>query len=112
MKRVPKLRAFELPFVYVEMGERREALVKVRLCARCEGKLTWKPDRERSIVKEEDLSDEDQDESSEDERAVTKEDKRHGLEEEGMRRSRHRSRSPRGRSRCRSRSPRRDRHLI
>jgi len=104
VKRIPKLRAFELPFVYVEMGERREALVKVRLCSRCEGKLTWKPDRERDSVKQEEMSDEDQDESGEEERAARKENGR----------SRHRSKSPRrkSRSRSRSRSPRRDRHLI
>ncbi|RYF61858.1 MAG: hypothetical protein EOO27_00210 [Comamonadaceae bacterium] len=35
---IPALRAFELPFVYNEAGERKEALVKVRLCGRCEGK--------------------------------------------------------------------------
>ena len=103
------MRAFELPFVYVEMGERRKALVKVRLCVRCEGKLTWKPDRERSNVKEEEVSDED--ESSEEERTVRKEKRR---DEVDTGRSRHRSRSPRrkSRSRSRSRSPRRDRHLI
>ena len=110
MKRIPKLRAFELPFVYVEMGERREALVKVRLCARCEGKLTWKPDRERSQVEQEELPDED--ESSEEEIAVKRESIRYGRDKEDTRRDRHRSRSPRRKSRSRSRSPRRDRHLI
>jgi protein FRA10AC1 len=109
VKRIPKLRAFELPFVYMEMGERREALVKVRLCVRCEGKLTWKPERERSNVKEEEVSDVDEDEGSEEERAVRKENRR---DEGDTRRSRHRSRSPRRKSRSRSRSPRRDRHLI
>ena len=39
----PPLRAFELPFVYEEAGKRKEALVKVRLCGRCEAKLKWKP---------------------------------------------------------------------
>jgi protein FRA10AC1 len=89
------------------MDERREALVKVRLCARCEGKLTWKPDRERFNVKEEEVS--DVDESSEEEMVVRKENRR---DEGDTRRSRHRSRSPRRKSRSRSRSPRRDRHLI
>ena len=84
--------------------------MKVRLCARCEGKLTWKPDRERSDVKEEEMSDEEGDESSEDELAVKKEDRRHGRDEGSLRGTRHRSRSPRRKSR--SRSPRRDRHLI
>ncbi|KLT45654.1 hypothetical protein CC85DRAFT_234058, partial [Cutaneotrichosporon oleaginosum] len=41
------LKAFELPFVYVEDGERKEALVKVRLCTKCAKKLTWKPEEER-----------------------------------------------------------------
>ncbi|WVR05593.1 hypothetical protein IAU60_002612 [Kwoniella sp. DSM 27419] len=41
---MPELRSFELPFVYMEAGERKETLVKVRLCPRCVGKLRWKPD--------------------------------------------------------------------
>ena len=45
-KRTPDLRAFELPFVYEEAGERKEALVKVRLCAKCQAKLVWKPGKE------------------------------------------------------------------
>ncbi|GFZ43366.1 hypothetical protein JCM24511_01086 [Saitozyma sp. JCM 24511] len=44
---MPDLRSFELPFVYEEAGERKEALVKVRLCPRCTGKLLWKPEEER-----------------------------------------------------------------
>jgi len=44
--RMPALRAFELPFVYEEAGERKEALVKVKLCSRCQAKLTWKPGKE------------------------------------------------------------------
>ena len=43
---MPSLRSFELPFVYEEAGERKEALVKVRLCPKCEAKLLWKPGRE------------------------------------------------------------------
>lgn len=46
VKQIPALRAFELPFVYQEAGERKEALVKVKLCRKCEGKLTWKPGKE------------------------------------------------------------------
>jgi len=84
--------------------------VKVRLCERCEGKLTWKPDRERTLVKQEEISGED--ESSEEERAVKTESIRHGRDKQDTRRDRHRSRSPRRKSRSRSRSPRRDRHLI
>lgn len=44
---MPGLRSFELPFVYEEAGERKEALVKVRLCPRCTDKLLWKPEEER-----------------------------------------------------------------
>ena len=47
--RMPSLRSFELPFVYEEGGARREALVKVKLCGRCAGKLCWKPGDERGI---------------------------------------------------------------
>ena len=86
--------------------------MKVRLCARCEGKLTWKPDRERALVKQEEISDEDEDESSEEERVVKTESIRYGRDKEDTRRDRYRSRSPRRKSRSRSRSPRRDRHLI
>lgn len=37
----------ELPFAYVEEGERKSALVKVALCRRCQKKLTWKRDQEK-----------------------------------------------------------------
>lgn len=42
-KIMPELKTFELPFVYMEAGERKEALVKVRVCPRCTAKLLWKP---------------------------------------------------------------------
>lgn len=45
-KRMPPLRSFELPFVYEEHGERKEALVKVKLCAKCQTKLAWKPGKD------------------------------------------------------------------
>ncbi|WWD05430.1 hypothetical protein V865_003507 [Kwoniella europaea PYCC6329] len=44
---IPPLRSYELPFVYMEDNQRKEALVKVRLCVRCERKLKWKSDDER-----------------------------------------------------------------
>ncbi|WWC68357.1 uncharacterized protein I206_102282 [Kwoniella pini CBS 10737] len=40
---IPPLRSFELPFVYNENNQRKEALVKVKLCKKCENKLKWKP---------------------------------------------------------------------
>ncbi|WVO13065.1 hypothetical protein L204_100675 [Cryptococcus depauperatus] len=43
-QKMPSLQSFELPFVYMEAGERKEALVKVKLCRKCTGKLLWKPD--------------------------------------------------------------------
>jgi protein FRA10AC1 len=61
-KVMPQLRAFELPFVYEEAGERKEALVKVKLCPRCQAKLTWKPGKEEVREEEED---DDQDEEEE-----------------------------------------------
>jgi protein FRA10AC1 len=39
---MPTLQAFELPFAYEEGGERKTALVKVKLCERCARKLMWK----------------------------------------------------------------------
>lgn len=38
---MPPLIAYELPFVYQEAGERKEALVKVKVCSRCSRKLLW-----------------------------------------------------------------------
>jgi protein FRA10AC1 len=49
----PMLRAFELPFVYEEGTERATALVKVRLCERCQNKLTWKPKKQPDVLIEE-----------------------------------------------------------
>lgn len=52
---MPSLRAFELPFVYEEAGERREASVKVKICRRCTAKLVWKPGDERKREEGEDI---------------------------------------------------------
>ncbi|WVQ65213.1 uncharacterized protein L199_003386 [Kwoniella botswanensis] len=48
---IPPLSSYELPFVYMEDNQRKEALVKVRLCGRCERKLKWKSDDERDKSK-------------------------------------------------------------
>lgn len=40
--RKPSLTTLELPFVYLEHGETRSALVKVVLCEKCLNKLMWK----------------------------------------------------------------------
>ncbi len=38
----PRLTPFELPFGYDEGGQRKSALVKVKLCENCAGKLMWR----------------------------------------------------------------------
>jgi protein FRA10AC1 len=136
-KKIPALRAFELPFVYLEAGERKEALVKVRMCGRCEGKLTWKPGqssakRDESVEEDRASEDEfknvDRDETKrerrgeggsrygDDHRRRSCEREYHRDEKRNRHRSRSRSMSPKvePRSRSRSRSPRRtrDRNLI
>jgi protein FRA10AC1 len=50
--RIPHLRAFELPFAYEEAGEKKSALVKVRVCERCVRKLTYKPGEEEGRKEE------------------------------------------------------------
>jgi protein FRA10AC1 len=89
-RNIPALRAFELPFVYNEAGERKEALVKVRLCGRCEGNLTWRPGRKE--------------ESSEEDKVEKPRSTRRGDRKGKRREYGSRSRSP-SRSRSRSRSP-------
>lgn len=43
----PALKTLELPFNYVEHGERQSALVKVVLCDRCVRKLMWKRNHDK-----------------------------------------------------------------
>lgn len=40
----------EVPFAYVEHGERKSALVKLVLCERCSNKLLWKRRKERAAL--------------------------------------------------------------
>lgn len=40
---MPRLQAFELPFAYVEAGEQKQALVKVKVCDKCARKITYRP---------------------------------------------------------------------
>lgn len=42
------LEPYQLNFAYVEQGVHKQALVKVVLCDRCKGKLTYKKDQERA----------------------------------------------------------------
>lgn len=53
-ERIPGLSTLELPFAYEERGERRTALVKTVLCARCVRKLMWKREREKAAARDPD----------------------------------------------------------
>ena len=44
---IEDLTSFELNFAYVERGERRQALVKLRVCPRCERRLRYRQHKER-----------------------------------------------------------------
>ncbi|KDR78958.1 hypothetical protein GALMADRAFT_244647 [Galerina marginata CBS 339.88] len=48
----PVLTTLELPFAYLEHGERKSALVKVVLCGKCVKKLMWKHSKEKGKEKE------------------------------------------------------------
>ncbi|KAG9015938.1 hypothetical protein FRB90_004114 [Tulasnella sp. 427] len=48
----PTLLTLEVPFGYVEHGEAKSALVKLVLCSKCKGKLTWKRDQEKAAAAE------------------------------------------------------------
>jgi len=43
----PSLTTLELPFSYMEQGEKKSALVKVALCEKCVKKLMWKRQKEK-----------------------------------------------------------------
>jgi len=45
---MPGLRAYELPFSYMEQGEPKHALVKAVLCPRCAKKLTYKREKDKA----------------------------------------------------------------
>jgi protein FRA10AC1 len=42
-----RLHSYEVNFKYVEKGEVRNELVKVRLCKKCGAKMTYKSDKEK-----------------------------------------------------------------
>ncbi|WWC88168.1 uncharacterized protein L201_003073 [Kwoniella dendrophila CBS 6074] len=65
---IPELKSFELPFVYLENNQRKQALVKVRLCPKCQAKLTWKPkdEKEQSVKDDKRSRDRDRRKSYED----------------------------------------------
>ncbi|KXS18163.1 hypothetical protein M427DRAFT_132925 [Gonapodya prolifera JEL478] len=47
------LKTWEVPFGYVEAGEKKYALVKLRLCLWCSRRLNWKKDKERRAKEKE-----------------------------------------------------------
>ncbi|WVQ71271.1 hypothetical protein IAR50_000797 [Cryptococcus sp. DSM 104548] len=95
-KKMPRLKAFELPFVYAEAGERKEALVKVRLCPRCTDKLLWKPDQDEESKRHRHRSDDrDRGRRSHTRRDDLSDEERHRHEKGDRERRRSRSRSPR-----------------
>ncbi|KAK8865612.1 hypothetical protein IAR55_000756 [Kwoniella newhampshirensis] len=87
-REMPLLKSFELPFVYSEAGERKEALVKVRLCPKCVLKLVWKPGMDGHSTEEQD------DGRGKDRGAVDREESRGLKGGERRRKSESRSRSP------------------
>lgn len=95
------MRSFELPFVYQEAGVRKEALVKVRVCPKCEGKLRWKPGREEQAA----AVDGESDGSEVDERSGSLEEAKGGKRATGSG-TRRGDMAGSERSRARSRSPR------
>lgn len=114
IKTTPELKTFELPFVYMEAGERKEALVKVRVCPRCTAKLLWKPGQDdveedlmgqmRSGERENEKEKEDEKRSRKDRDRRT-EDRGKSAEDKERRRKRKVQECERGRSR--SQSPKR-----
>lgn len=54
---MPRLQAFELPFAYVEAGEKKQALVKVKVCDKCARKITYRPFESESTSKRRQESD-------------------------------------------------------
>lgn len=78
------LQAFELPFSYMEQGQQKSALVKVRVCSRCAKKLLYRSRQENRPEQE--------------------------TTNGSVRNTSGRDRSSNVRDRSRSRSPRRDRH--
>lgn len=118
VKRMAPLRAFELPFVYEEAGERKEALVKVKLCPKCQAKLTWKPGKDEPKSEEEEeqaprrsrLEDDSRDASRSDRRSrreYREDDSRNDHREKRKKEDRLDDGRSKTRDRSRSRSPRR-----
>jgi protein FRA10AC1 len=111
--RIPGLATLELPFAYEERGEKKSALVKVVLCARCVRKLMWKREREKAAARDPNLAfgptaptAETTNELSQGQPRQTEElrHERDGRANKEGRRERHsRSRSPRERSKHRDR---------
>lgn len=92
---MPRLQAFELPFAYIEAGEKKQALVKVKVCDKCARKVTYKPSGAEGSTKspQQDANDSirrSHRDSIENSRTASPE----GSRREGGRRQRRRSDSP------------------
>lgn len=108
-KTMPELKTFELPFVYMEAGERKEALVKVKVCPRCTAKLLWKPgqdDVEEDLMgqtgsreKENEKEGEKRSRKDRDRRSAQDKERRRKWEVQENERERSQSQSPRRHSR-------------
>jgi len=62
----PQLVTLEVPFAYVEQGEKKAALVKIVLCKRCRKKLTWKRDQDKLLAYAAEMADDASEELDED----------------------------------------------
>lgn len=105
---------FELPFVYMEAGERKEALVKVKVCPRCTAKLLWKPgqdDVEEDLMGQMRSGERENEKEKEDEKRSRKDRDRRSAQDKERRRKREVQENERERSQ--SQSPRRhSRHHV
>jgi protein FRA10AC1 len=92
---MPRLQAFELPFAYIEAGEKKQALVKVKVCDKCARKITYKPSEAKGSTesRQEDL-DSSKRRSHRDTNGDSRTASPEGSRTRGERRHRRRSESP------------------
>ena len=114
------LQSFELLFAYVEQGEQKQALVKLRVCSKCEEKLHYREHKDQRRQRRHERRRHDRsarDEPQDREGSARSTDKahrhsgerRHGKRKRHCRHGRSRSRScSRSRSRSRDHEPKRD----
>lgn len=93
---MPRLQAFELPFAYIEAGQQKHALVKVKVCERCARKVNYKGSQtgeEKRGGKEQHKRQHRRNSSSSQEEAAAKRSDKHGTR--SVHRRTRRSTSPR-----------------